>query len=258
MVHSIPLTQPPRILRLDRSTHGHRRRESFRIREYWVMHLYHYHATLQLRDHTLSIEPGMVTLTAPDERTVYDFPSADCEHFYAFIEPVEDTLKQSVRLVYYPTEIEKDFVSSFRLAIEAFHDRPDQSRAVIWNLLWTLANLSSPSLERTSDNKQPLAHPAVRKAQRIIQMDLRRPLKVHLIARECKISHNQLTRLFRQHVGMTVAGYIKHQRTRQAEYLLKNSSLPVKIIAQECGIPDLHYFNKVVKAHFGLPPSRMR
>jgi AraC-like DNA-binding protein len=45
---------------------------------------------------------------------------------------------------------------------------------------------------------------------------------------------------------------------RQAEYLLRNSTLPIKLIAQECGIPDLHYFNKLVKGRFGRPPSRLR
>jgi AraC-like DNA-binding protein len=258
MQGAIYLNHPPRILRLDRSTHGRRRKETFLIREYWVMHLYHYDATFVLRDLSLSIQPGMVTLTPPGERTIYQFPNPHCEHYYVFFEPESGSATEPVKLVYSPNEITSGFAVDFRLAIRVFHDRPDQSRAIIWNLLWTLANLSAPQVEARGLDTGSSIHPAVRKAQRIIQMDLRRSLKVNQIARDCRISHNQLTRLFREFTGMTVTGYIQQQRTKQAEYLLRNSTLPVKMIAQECGIPDLHYFNKVIKARFGVPPSRMR
>lgn len=262
MESAIRINHPPQILRLDRSTHGRRSRESFRIEHYWVMHLYHYHgATLTLRNHDISVEPGMVTLTPPGERTTYRFPNPDCEHYYVFFQPVNRGVWQPVKLVFSPDEISPGFTHSFRSAIRAFHERPDQSRALIWTLLWHLANVSAPQIEQESMVQgihQPPVHPSVSKAQRIIKMDLRRSLTVNLIARECRISHNQLTRLFRQTTGMTVTAYIQDQRMLQAEYLLRNSTLPIKLIAQECGIPDLHYFNKLIKARYGVPPSRMR
>lgn len=258
MEDRISLSQPPRILRLDRSTHGRRRKESFLIREYWVLHLYHYEANLEIRNHSLSLQPGMVTLTPPGERTAYHFPNPNCEHYYVFFKPGSGKADQPIKLVYSPNEISKEFAASFRLAIRSFHERPDQSRAILWNLLWNLANLTAPQMESQTHGSRKPIHPAVRKAQRIIQMDLQRNLKVNQIARECRISHNQLTRLFRQTNGVTVIAYIQDQRLKQAEYLLGNSTLPIKIIAQECGIPDLHHFNKVIKARFGVPPSQMR
>lgn len=254
----ISLSHPPKILRLDRSTHGRRRRESFRIDTYWVMHLYHYRgSTLNLKNHDILLEPGMVTLAPPGERTVYQFPHANCEHYYVFFQPTRKGVTQTIKLVYSPSEIPAEFPASFRLAIRSFHDRPDQSRAILWTMLWQLANISAPQVVDGPDHLQPV-HPAFRKAQRIIKMDLRRSLKVNQIARDCGISHNQLTRLFRQFTGSTVTAYIQSQRLSQAEYLLRNSTLPIKLIAQECGIPDLHYFNKIIKASFGVPPSQMR
>lgn len=241
-----------------RSTHGRRPRESFLIREYWVLHLYHYHASLEIMDQTIQVQPGMVTLTPPAERTTYRFPNPDCEHDYAFFELGSGGSCYPVKLVYSPNEISRAFASDFRTAIQAFHDCPDQSRALLWNLLWRLANLSGPQLAASGPMEERPIHPAVRKAQRIIHMDLRRSLKVNQIARECRISHNQLTRVFRQFTGQTVTAYIQDKRMRQAEYLLRHSTLPIKLIAQECGIPDLHYFNKLIKARFGRPPSRMR
>ena len=43
-----------------------------------------------------------------------------------------------------------------------------------------------------------------------------------------------------------------------ARTLLLESTLPVARVAEECGIPDLHYFNKQVRARWGGPPRRLR
>ena len=44
----------------------------------------------------------------------------------------------------------------------------------------------------------------------------------------------------------------------RAQHLLSQSTLPIKAIAEEVGIPDLQHFNKVVRRKLGGAPRRLR
>ena len=43
-----------------------------------------------------------------------------------------------------------------------------------------------------------------------------------------------------------------------ARYLLTRTSIPVKEIAYQVGIADIHAFNKLCKRYLGAAPSRVR
>ena len=57
---------------------------------------------------------------------------------------------------------------------------------------------------------------------------------------------------------MTVEGYIRQRRVERALHLLAHTTLTVKTIAGEVGLPDLHFFNKTIRAAAGLSPREYR
>jgi transcriptional regulator GlxA family with amidase domain len=91
-----------------------------------------------------------------------------------------------------------------------------------------------------------------------IEKHLAEPLAVAEMARVAGVSHNQLTRLFREHVGDTVVGYIAARRMARALHLLQASTLSVTAIAAAVGIPDLQAFNKACRKAFGASPRALR
>jgi transcriptional regulator GlxA family with amidase domain len=44
----------------------------------------------------------------------------------------------------------------------------------------------------------------------------------------------------------------------RARHLLLNSTLPIKVIAREVGIPDPHLFNKIIRRELGKAPREVR
>jgi transcriptional regulator GlxA family with amidase domain len=55
-----------------------------------------------------------------------------------------------------------------------------------------------------------------------------------------------------------VVGYIRRLRTERARHLLVNSTLPVKAVAVQVGLPDLQQFNKVIRRELGRSPREVR
>ena len=59
-------------------------------------------------------------------------------------------------------------------------------------------------------------------------------------------------------MGVPPNKYIINERMRLAEELLRESDLNISEISYKVGIPDLSYFNRCFKAHFGMAPSKYR
>src|SRR5205814_1857930 len=113
---------------------------------------------------------------------------------------------------------------------------PAQATAQTWAVLWRVAHLAeSVGASRT--------HAAVATAMAYIESNLASPLPVPQVARAAGVSHNHLTRLFRAQTGSTVVAYIRDRRLARAHHLLRESTLPIAVIAATVGIGDLQAFN---------------
>ena len=88
----------------------------------------------------------------------------------------------------------------------------------------------------------------------IIESRLHEPLYGEELAREVDLSQHHLIRIFRKAVGTTPQHYIRQRRMHRAGHLLTHTTLPIKTIAHDVGIPDLHLFNKIVRQFFGKSP----
>jgi AraC-like DNA-binding protein len=144
-------------------------------------------------------------------------------------------------------------VSALEEAAGWLPSQPRRASVRLWDILWQLAG--QPMAEREPHRRM---HPALGEAVREIELRLSQPIVIPALARGAGISHNHLTRLFRAQYGVTIEGYIRRRRVERALHLLANTTLAVKTIAGEVGLPDLHFFNKTVRNAVKMSPREYR
>ena len=245
---SIPLNFKPQLFQAARSVQEQRPRQGHRLADLWSLNLFRSEATVQVDQQVLNVRAGYCVVTPPNAWIHFRF-SSSCSHSYAHFQLPE------LRTDAVPIPAVQDLGEAFeginrRLdeAIACFPTQPRRAEVRVWDLLWELA---------TSGDKTE-AHPAIERARQLIELRLAESISVANLAREMGLSHNHLTRLFHAATGMTVAGYIRDRRVKRARHLLTHTSAPVKTVAAEVGIPDLHLFNKTIRAFLGTSPRGVR
>lgn len=259
------LQRPPVIIQAGLAVHGQKARakagrvsvERFRHAPgTWAVHAHQYWAPLFMAGHELSIQPGAVTLVQPPLQMEFHFAGRS-PHFYILFQlpPWE-----GARGVESATEIAaltdsgpifgESNATLGRIA-GLFAWQPQQASAELWSFLWRLS-------QNESSGSVPTAPDAVARARQLIEERLGEAFHIADLAAEAGLSHNQLTRQFRAQLGMTVAGYIAERRMERARLLLIHTTRPIKSIAAEVGMADLHSFNKCARRILGQSPRGIR
>lgn len=255
LIWNMPLSHRPQAALMVLGKHGPNMTECFRSEHFWWLHLYRYTATLRLDGQAFALRPGCASLIAPGTDIEYDFGERAthlCAHFRlppaaeadCILLPAVQDLGEAFPAVY----------DSLEEGVTCFADNPLRAEVRLWDILWRLAQ------PRQENPLLPWhAHPSpVVRARQIVELRLGETLSVKDLAGEVDVSHNHLTRLFRQAVGTTVIGYIRARRVERARHLLAHTTLPIKIIAAQVGIEDPRQFYKLIRAHLGLSPSQVR
>jgi len=99
---------------------------------------------------------------------------------------------------------------------------------------------------------------AARAAVRYIHDNLARPLSLPEIAAHVAVSPRHLGRIFQSRVGCPPAIYLLRARLDRAAGMLVHGPKPIKEIAQEVGLGDIHHFTRVFTRHYGCPPGEYR
>ena len=81
---------------------------------------------------------------------------------------------------------------------------------------------------------------------------------VEELARACSLSRSAFAARFVARVGKPPATYLAHVRLDAATGLLRDTSLPVTLIAQNVGYTSEAAFSRAFKHRYGTPPARWR
>ncbi len=81
---------------------------------------------------------------------------------------------------------------------------------------------------------------------------------VEELARACSLSRSAFAARFVARVGKPPATYLAHVRLDAATDLLRDSSLPVTLIAENVGYTSEAAFSRAFKHRYGAPPARWR
>lgn len=223
------------------------------MRELWSLHAYHYRGEIRtLGRGYVAFRPGWVGLIPAGVLAEWRFPSHAPHHYAHFA--LEDSGRAPMRLPVLQDlgHAFDGYCAAFDEMIRYFQPDPERAAVRLWDLLHRLRG-EPPGLAL----KPPL-HPTLQIALSYIHNPRPGLLAVGRIARAMGVSHNHLTNLFRKHYGIGVRQFIQREQLSRACDLLANSALSVKSIANEIGIPDLQYFNKLIRRKTGLSPRAYR
>ncbi len=87
---------------------------------------------------------------------------------------------------------------------------------------------------------------------------LARPIDVADAAAEVGVSREHLTRLFRRRLGVAPASWLRRERLRHAELLVRGSRLPLQEVARRSGFATASHFVQAFRRQHGLTPGHCR
>lgn len=100
--------------------------------------------------------------------------------------------------------------------------------------------------------------PELAEIQRKICGNLDKPLPLNALAKEAGMSLSAMNRLFREYLKMPPHRYIREQRMRAAEEMLRLNALSVKETAAAAGYENALNFSTEFHKFYGYPPSAVR
>lgn len=98
----------------------------------------------------------------------------------------------------------------------------------------------------------------IQSAVHYISENYAQELSLAMLARNFALSESHFSRQFKMFTGFGLNEYISTVRVKNAEKLLATTSLPVTLIAQECGFNSSSYFAAVFKKVRGISPGEVR
>lgn len=234
------------------ATHGITRKiETYRMHGLWCLHFYTYHANLRVDQEWYKISPGTITLFPPDIDLEYRYQEVS-RHLFAHFSLAGGHATALAPVMQIGGDRFKSFYEAMTEAEGWFATQRQRAEIRLWDLLWSLCR-PLPASDGVAED-----HPAVASVKRAIESGLGRRLLISRLAAQSGVSHNHLIRLFRAASGMSIVEYLRRRRVEQAEHLLRHSTLPIKAIAAQVGIADLHLFNKTIRRELGRPPTVIR
>lgn len=100
--------------------------------------------------------------------------------------------------------------------------------------------------------------PQISPALSAIHREPGRDWSVDELARACHLSRSSFAARFAARVGRPPASYLAHVRLDAATVLLRDTFLPVAVIAQRVGYRSEAAFSRAFKSRYGTPPARWR
>lgn len=100
--------------------------------------------------------------------------------------------------------------------------------------------------------------PELAEIQRKIRGNLDKPLPLNELAKEAGMNLSGMNRLFREYLKMPPHRYIREQRMRAAEEMLRLNALSVKETAAAAGYENALNFSTEFRKFYGYPPSAVR
>ena len=146
------------------------------------------------------------------------------------------------------------------LMLHLVHQYTDQSCAVAvarYLVVYLRRSGADPQLSPWLEGRNHL-HPAVHRAQDAIASDLTSSWTLRRLARVAGASDRHLSRLFQEHVGMTVSEYSNRLRVALAQELLRETDFDMERVAEAAGFSSSRQLRRAWGKVHKTPPSASR
>lgn len=110
-----------------------------------------------------------------------------------------------------------------------------------------------------TDRKEPnLTHHTVNKVIQFIDSKVEAPMTVEGLSKQFDVSTSHLSRIFREHTGITLVEYINVRKVEEAQYYLRFSDKKISDISDFFHFCNQSYFTRIFKKYTGETPRRFR
>lgn len=107
-------------------------------------------------------------------------------------------------------------------------------------------------------NEQENKRSVVERSKDYIRSNISEDLSRSQVAEHVYVNPEYLSRLFKKETGFSVNDYIIFEKLKVAKALLKDTHIPVSIVASKIGYSNFSYFSQVFKKHTGISPVEYR
>lgn len=110
-----------------------------------------------------------------------------------------------------------------------------------------------------SERKQPtFSHQTVNKVILFINDEVESELSVDDIAKHFQVSTSHLSRIFREHVGITLVEYLNVRRVEESQYYLRHTNKSISDISKQYHFCNQSYFTRIFKKYTEVTPKQFR
>ncbi len=252
--YDLPLEHAPQIAMIGIGRHGSIALEKFLIPDAWCLHLYRNPMRLRIGSQWLDVAAGCATLIPPAAPIEFHFPHpVEHAHLFVHFKTAQGETQPFPSLQTLGARFEAHYEAlSEAIAFGArnSHAAAPRVAARVWDVLW---QLSQPTQCAQTPHEI-----LVERAGQLILARGNEAISIADLARELEVSHNHLTRCFRAVTGQTPVEWTRARRIERACYLLEHTTAPLKSIAAQTGLGDIHSLNKAIRRATGRSPRALR
>ena len=213
----------------------------------------------------ITMRPGMAFLqNHNDVRNAYYYPEDGIEPWnfiwISFFSPMVEAMVKDITDAYgqiYHIPMEANLIKTlfdYENSANALRFMsPFEGAHLVTDILTDLGNYTLPEENRTKVPTRLIKH-----AQEYIHKNMNKTINIEDIARECGISREHLSRVFKEQINETPSNYLTKRRIRQACRLLVSSNLSSKEIALRVGYDSAVSFNRTFKRVTKMTPGEVR
>ena len=146
------------------------------------------------------------------------------------------------------------------LMLHLVHQCTDQSCALAvarYLLVYLRRSGSDPQLSPWLEGRNHI-HPAVHRAQDAIAADLTKSWNLAALARVAGASDRHLSRLFHEHVGMSIPEYSNRLRVAYAQELLRETRIDMERVAEQSGFNSTRQLRRAWRRLHKTTPREAR
>ncbi len=110
-----------------------------------------------------------------------------------------------------------------------------------------------------AERQQPtFSHQTVNNVILFINNEVESDLSVEEIAMQFQVSTSHLSRIFREHVGITLVEYLNVRRVEESQYYLRHTNKSISEISQQYHFCNQSYYTRIFKKYTEVTPKQFR
>jgi len=250
---TLPLGSKPKLVNCGLAEHGLKGVETYELPRLWCLHLYFYKVEMEVAGVSLSVMPGAVTLIPPGRRIVFKYTRNRHRHFFVHFSTAARSPVARIPLFQYLPQARDEMLDRLENMQRVLASNRLHAEILFWGLLWDVAESGLDHWENKDD-----VHPIIKIVKQFIESALPGKLTASDVAAHVGASMAHVNRVIKTTLGVTTIQLIKRHRLQRAYRMLIHSTMPVKLVARECGVEDLQQFNKLMRSEYGTNPRNLR